>query len=113
MHGMLSAAVMLAAFAVIAVAGGASAVWLYRASSGTPCRSRPDRPETRPTGESEAWPAGPEAQPDRPDGRPGLLADPAGTPDGPEPHDAEESVPADHSAGARLYVLGENRRPRR
>lgn len=39
MHGMLSSAVVLAAFAVIAGAGGYTALWLYRASSGGPATS--------------------------------------------------------------------------
>ena len=41
MHGMLSAAVMLAAFAVIALAAAASVVWLYRATGAYAQRSRP------------------------------------------------------------------------
>ena len=41
MHGMLSAAVMLAAFAVVALAAAASVVWLYRAAGASAQRSRP------------------------------------------------------------------------
>ncbi len=41
MHGMLSAAVMLAAFAVIALAAAASVAWLYRAAGASARRSRP------------------------------------------------------------------------
>ena len=40
MHGMLSAAVILAAFAVIVLVSGASAVWLFRAAGTSPGRSR-------------------------------------------------------------------------
>ena len=43
MHGMLSAAVILAAFAVIALLSGASAVWIFRAAGLAPQRSRSAR----------------------------------------------------------------------
>jgi hypothetical protein len=43
MHGMLSAAIILIAFAMVAAAGGGSTVWLYRAAPGPPRRSRPAR----------------------------------------------------------------------
>jgi hypothetical protein len=43
MHGMLSAAVILAAFAVIALLSGASAVWIFRAAGVAPRRSRSAR----------------------------------------------------------------------
>jgi len=46
MHGMLSATVMLAAFAAIALVGGASAVWLGHAAAAG--RSRPARPTGTP-----------------------------------------------------------------
>lgn len=49
MHGMLSATVMLAAFAAIALVSGASAVWLFRAAAAAAGRSRPARP-ARPPG---------------------------------------------------------------
>jgi hypothetical protein len=47
MHGMLSAAVILVVFAVVAVVGGGSTVWLYRAAAGPSGRSRrsPENPE--------------------------------------------------------------------
>src|SRR5512135_3031702 len=41
MHGILSAAVMLAAFAVVALAAAASVAWVYRAAGATPQRPRP------------------------------------------------------------------------
>src|SRR5450631_2711862 len=41
MHGMLSAAVILAVFAVIALAGAGSAVWLYRAAAASAWRAQP------------------------------------------------------------------------
>ena len=41
MHGMLSAAVMLAAFAAVALAAATSVVWVYRAAGASPQRSRP------------------------------------------------------------------------
>ncbi len=40
MHGMLSAAVILAAFAVIALLSGASAAWIFHAAGVAPRRSR-------------------------------------------------------------------------
>jgi hypothetical protein len=43
MHGMLSAAVILAAFAVIALLSGASAVWVFRAAGVAPRRPRSAR----------------------------------------------------------------------
>ncbi len=41
MHGMLSAAVILVVFAVIALAGAGSAVWLYRAAAASAWRAQP------------------------------------------------------------------------
>jgi len=41
MHGMLSAAVILVVFAVIALAGAGSAVWLYRAAATSAWRPQP------------------------------------------------------------------------
>jgi hypothetical protein len=61
MHGMLSAAIVLIAFALVAAAGGGSTVWLYRAVSGPPRRSRPAR-ETAETTPADA----PETVPDAP-----------------------------------------------
>src|ERR1700742_4065093 len=59
MHGMLSAAIILIVFALVAAIGGGSAVWLYRAASVPSGRSR------RSSG-SSAQPAGtaPESGPD-------------------------------------------------
>jgi hypothetical protein len=49
MHGMLSATVMLAAFAAIALVSGASVVWLFRAAAAAAGRSRPARPTGTPS----------------------------------------------------------------
>ena len=62
MHGMLSAAIILVAFAMVAAAGGGSTVWLYRAVSGPPRRSRPAR-ETAETTPADAPETAPEAPP--------------------------------------------------
>ena len=61
MHGMLSAAIILIAFALVAAAGVGSTVWLYRAASGPPRRSRSPREtaETTPPGAPETAPEGP------------------------------------------------------
>jgi hypothetical protein len=81
MHGMLSAAVILAAFAVIVLVSGASAVWLFRAAGTTPGRSR--SAVTPPTGLAPGAPGEPEdeaagAAPEYPE-RTWLGAAPAGT----------------------------------
>ena len=72
MHGMLSAAVMLAAFAVIALAAAASVVWLYRATGAYAQRSRPapagragDAAVTGPIGTADSF-DGPVGSPSRP-----------------------------------------------
>jgi hypothetical protein len=62
MHGMLSAAIILIAFALVAAAGGGCTVWLYRAASGPPRRSRPPR-ETAETTPADAPETAPEAPP--------------------------------------------------
>jgi hypothetical protein len=97
MHGMLSATVVMAAFAAIAGAGGYAAVWLYRAGPG-----RAEAPD-----EAQA-PGEPEAH-HEPEG-----ADGSQEPDVPE--EAEGPVGPgglDGMPGARLYVLGEPRLPGR
>src|SRR5579875_2812225 len=175
MHGMLSSAVVLAAFAVIAGAGGYTALWLYRASSGGQATS-PASSTLRALGRSaRSWlipeaarsgpaPAGP--APAGPDGEstaappaastsmtavPGKIVSrdvpPGGSRarvtfiEGDEPDPADElgeieavgfsdatiSGPAivsgaesgtgeagdpDESPGAKVYVLGQSRRPR-
>jgi hypothetical protein len=60
MHGMLSAAIILIAFAMVVAAGGGSTVWLYRAVSGPPRRSRSSR-ETAQTTPADAPETAPEA----------------------------------------------------
>jgi hypothetical protein len=84
MHGMLSAAVMLAAFAAVALAAATSVVWVYRAAGASPPRSRP-APAGLPAGAAGPDPA---AGPDTPaaaggaaPGQPDWLAE-AGWPDG-------------------------------
>ena len=63
MHGMLSAAIILIVFALVAAIGGGSAVWLYRAAAVPSGRSRrsaenaPQLAEPAP----ESTPAGPES----------------------------------------------------
>jgi hypothetical protein len=100
MHGMLSAAVMLAAFAAVALAAATSVVWVYRAAGASPQRPRP-APAGVPadaagphTAAGPGTAAGPDtaaaapdgAAPGQPDwlaepGRPDWLAEP-GRPDG-------------------------------
>ncbi len=85
MHGMLSAAVMLAVFDVIALAGGASAVWLFRAATGTPRRSRSTRLTGMPCAAAGPAPGAPNA--------PGVPGVPAEEPDGLEAEYPERSRP--------------------
>ncbi len=125
MHGMLSSAVVLAAFAVIAGAGGYVAVWLYRASPGGPARSRPAR-EPGASGQA-GQPAGADA------GQPAVQADGTGWPgpavtDGAGLDRVDEAGPAHDGDGAgqtdgtgwpggspmaRVYVLERPRTPSR
>jgi hypothetical protein len=143
MHGMLSSAIILAAFALVAGAGGYTALWLYRATPGAPSRSRPSIAgwlgglgrsggpgELRvPDDEPDVF-AGPGA-PDTPEPRDTAEAadeeaaefEPHGEAAESEPHgEAAESEPPEEAvdleapeetAGARLYVLHEPRPPRR
>jgi hypothetical protein len=141
MHGMLSSAVVLAAFAVIAGAGGYVAVWLFRASPGGPARSRP-APEPDASAQA-AQPAGGETA-DRTVEADGTgwphhsaVADDAVVLDGSDGSDGSDGVDGSHmadefdepavaddagenegtgwpeSAGARIYVLGRPRTPSR
>ncbi len=83
MHGMLSAAVMLAAFAVIALVGGVSAVWLFRAAAAAPRRSRSARLTGMPGAATDPAPGVP--------GVPGVPEDEETA--GPEPEYPERSWP--------------------
>jgi hypothetical protein len=57
MHGMLSAMVVMAAFAAIAGAGGYAAVWLYRAGPGrAEAPDEPDEPQAVQGGERPGMP---------------------------------------------------------
>ena len=85
MHGMLRAAVILAAFAVIALASGISAAWLFRAAAATPRRSDP----TRLTGMPAASPA----------------PDPPGAPD--DETDVAAGYPERSQPGAALATPGQ------
>jgi hypothetical protein len=90
MHGMLSSAIILIAFALIAGAGGYAALWLYRATPGAPSRSRPgldDADALEDAGLEEPQETG------------------AGELD--EAANSGEPVDPDDSPGARVYVLRE------
>jgi hypothetical protein len=81
MHGMLSAAVMLAAFALVALAAAASVVWVYRAAGAAPPRSRPAPAGLPADAAGPDTPAAPDvAGPGRPDepAGPGRPDEPAG-----------------------------------
>jgi hypothetical protein len=90
MHGMLSSAIILIAFALAAGAGGYTALWLYRATPGIPSRSRPGRDDADVREEDGGEPGEPEET------AAGELADEA------EPGEPEDP---DNSPGARVYVL--------
>ncbi len=84
MHGMLSAAVMLAAFAAVALAAATSVVWVYRAAGASPQRSRPASAGVPADTAGPNTAAGPDtaAAPDgAAPGQPDWLAEP-GWPDG-------------------------------
>ena len=68
MHGMLSAAVILVAFAVIALFSGASAVWIFRAAGVAPRRSRSARMTGMPGAGTGPAPDAP-GEPDKDAGR--------------------------------------------
>jgi hypothetical protein len=96
MHGMLSAAVILAAFAVVALVSGASAAWIFRAAGVAPRRSRSARmtgmPGATTTGPAPDAPGEPDGDADRDTGgtdaeypersRPGALLAALGQPAG-------------------------------
>ncbi len=96
MHGMLSAAVILAAFAVIALLSGASAVWIFRAAGVAPRRSRSARMTGMPGAATGPAPDAP-GEPDKDAGR-GADRETAGT-------DAE--YPERSRPGAVLAALGQ------
>ncbi|HEY4463762.1 MAG TPA: hypothetical protein VGN41_13955 [Streptosporangiaceae bacterium] len=92
MHGMLSSAVILIAFALAAGTGGYTALWVYRATPGAPARSRRGRDDADVLEEDTGMPGEPEETG-------------AGEPDG-EAEPGEPDDP-DDSPGARVYVLRE------
>jgi hypothetical protein len=91
MHGMLSSAIILIAFALAAGAGGYTALWLYRAAPGIPSRSRPGRDDA-------------DVREDR-----GAPGEPEETGAGELDDEAEPGEPddPDNSPDARVYVLRE------
>ena len=99
MHGMLSAAVILAAFAVIALLSGASAVWIFRAAGVAPRRSRSARMTGMPGATTGPAPDAP-GEPDKDAGGRGGR----GQGDGPGT-DAE--YPERSRPGAVLAALGQ------
>ena len=99
MHGMLSAAVILAAFAVVALLSGASAAWIFRAADVAPRRSR----SARMTGMPGATTTGP--APDAP-GEPDGDADADGDADR-ETGGTDAEYPKRSRPGAVLAALGQ------
>jgi hypothetical protein len=119
MHGMLSAAILLIVFALVAVAGGGSTVWLYRAASSPGGRSRSPREtaSASPVADTQGDDQGP--VPETEDVEQPLLALPApAEASGPaesavsEPAGPAQPPVADGPAeGARIYLLDSSRRP--
>jgi hypothetical protein len=124
MHGMLSAAVILIVFALVAVAGGGSMVWMYRAASGPSRRSRPSAetaktapdktPEPAPDASETipdlpALPEGPERAALPPDPPRPALAPPPAVSGGDQDGDGGP-VTAEVLEGAKIYVLDSSRR---
>jgi hypothetical protein len=94
MHGMLSATVVMAAFAAIAGMGGYAAVWLYRTGPGR--AEAPDEPRAPHEPQAAQEREGPDV-PEEAEA-PGGASEPGGL----------AGLP-----GARLHVLGEPRLPGR
>jgi hypothetical protein len=92
MHGMLSAAVILAAFAVIALLSGVSAVWIFRAAGVAPRRSRSARMTGMPGAATSPAPDAP--------GEPGKDA-------GRETGGTDAEYPERSRPGAVLAALGQ------
>ena len=132
MHGMLSAAIILIVFALVAAVGGGSAVWLYRAAPGPSGRSRPLRDTPGASEAPDAREAMDSAMALKALGVPGVspVTDsqenhsapgepaPAALPsaeagaDSAEPAGDRESPEAEPAEGARIYVLDSSRRSR-
>src|SRR5208283_1406691 len=112
MHGMLSAAVILAAFAVIALLSGASAVWIFRAAGVAPRRSRSARMTGMPGAATGPAPDAP-GEPDKdagkePDKDAGKDADKdAGKETGRETGGTDAEYPERRRPGAVLAALGQ------
>jgi hypothetical protein len=109
MHGMLSAAIMLIVFALVAVVGGGSTVWLYRVASGPGGRSRPPRETTAdavasPVTQTQEAVPGPAAS------NQDLEHHALGLPAPAEPAEPAEPSVAEPPEGARIYVLDSSRR---
>ncbi len=96
MHGMLSAAVILAAFAVIALLSGASAVWIFRAAGVAPRRSRSARMTRMPGAATGPAPDAP-GEPDKD----------AGKETGRETGGTDAEYPERRRPGAVLAALGQ------
>jgi hypothetical protein len=119
MHGMLSSVIILAAFALVAGVGGYIALWLYRAAPGA-WPSRPGLVGGAGDLEEVAAPGGEPGDPAGPDGPEATdMPEEEDTPEEPEDAGADEAAaefepPGETgTAGARLYLLGEPRLPRR
>ncbi|HWG15663.1 MAG TPA: hypothetical protein VG268_20565 [Streptosporangiaceae bacterium] len=119
MHGMLSAAILVIVFVLVAAAGGVPAVWLYRAASSPGGRSRPPRgtAPASPVTETESDDQAP--VPEIENVEQPLLALPApaehsgpaeSSVSGPA-ESAEPPVAGEPAEGARIYVLDSSRRP--
>jgi hypothetical protein len=113
MHGMLSAAIILVVFAMVAVVGGGSTVWLYRACSAPSGRNRrsSENPEnvTAETAETGSVAPDPTASVAPEDG---VVADTRGDLPAPDlgPDDELDDEPAaepddEEFEGARIYLL--------
>jgi hypothetical protein len=98
MHGMLSSAIILATFALVAWVGGYTAWSLYRAAPGAAARPRP-APVTVAAEDAEADEDPPAPEEDE-------------TPEEPAEPEPAEPEPAADTEGARLYVLDQARLPR-
>jgi hypothetical protein len=111
MHGMLSAAILVLVFVLVAAASGGSVVWLFRAASVDPGYSRsPRQAPATPVADTVVDLPAPQLAIDHLEGH--VLALPPAA----EPRELEappvddDAVPDDEPSGAQIYVLDSSRR---
>ena len=110
MHGMISAAILILVFVLVAAASGGSAVWFFRAAPASPGYSR--SPKQAPAGPVADTVVDAPARPLAPDDFEGHVPE---LPAAAEPRQLEappsaEPPDGESSGGAQIYVLDSSRR---